>query len=104
VKACACSLNALLCLSAPLAAGRGRHLSLSHCLTPPACSLPSCQRMRHGEHISEDLHYIQCSNPRCRCGRSLHATADMFASLKACADEPDPAAAAAVGLPEGVSV
>lgn len=36
------------------------------------------------------------------CLRSLHATADMFGALKACGDEPDPAVAAAVGLPEGV--
>ena len=38
----------------------------------------------------------------CACVRSLHATADIFGALKACGDEPDPTAAAAVGLPEGV--
>jgi len=43
--------------------------------------------------------------PRLRLvwSRSLHATADMFGALKASGDEPDPAAAAAVGLPEGTN-
>ncbi|KAF5832312.1 hypothetical protein DUNSADRAFT_11821 [Dunaliella salina] len=43
--------------------------------------------------------------PRLRLvwSRSLHATADMFGALKASGDEPDPAAAAAVGLPEGAN-
>ena len=34
---------------------------------------------------------------------SLHNTADIFASLKVASEDPDPAAAAAVGVPEGES-
>ncbi|KAL6758551.1 hypothetical protein V8C86DRAFT_3093071, partial [Haematococcus lacustris] len=41
--------------------------------------------------------------PRLRLvwSRSLHATADLFAALKSNMDEPDPATAQAIGLPQG---
>lgn len=60
------------------------------------------------DHVSSNsllgklcLFLLQFPKFRILWSRSPHATADLFASLKQNADEPDPAAAAAVGVPDG---
>ncbi len=70
---------------------------------PPAIGTPLCGCMTP-PHTTPLLHHTtphHTTPHQTAIPRSLHATADMFASLKSNQDEPDVAAAQAVGLPLG---
>jgi hypothetical protein len=72
-----------------------------------SCTCMGCttsRERRSPEQESVRHRYLKCrTTRRCRLlwSRSPHATADIFASLKSNQDEPDPAAAALVGVPLG---
>jgi len=71
----------------------------AHDMHARVCAQPACTRI-HTAHAH--AHEGIGTHATCHmCANSLHATADVFGALKASGDEPDPAAAAAVGLPEG---